>query len=62
MTKTKSIFKSKTMIANAVGLLMIALSHWGVVVPEGLEVEIGASLPLINLVLRMVTKDKVTLF
>lgn len=60
--QTKSVFKSKTVIVNLIAVLAMCLSHWGVVIPEDMVAEIGAALPLLNLALRMVTKDSVSLF
>jgi hypothetical protein len=58
----KSIFKSKTVIVNLIAVVAMILSHWGIILPEGLTAEIMTTLPLANIVLRMITKDKVVLF
>lgn len=60
-SKPKSIFESKTIVVNAVAAATVFYPPVGALVSANPEIAVGF-IALLNLVLRFITRQKVTLF
>jgi hypothetical protein len=58
--KTKSLLQSKTINVNSILLgIFAAMSAFNINVPSGLYEALLAAIPLVNIILRLVTKNPI---